>query len=1136
MRSQICKAPDQIAQIVYNNDGTISAYDISPSTGQLVPYFLKKPCCEILGGKFDVNTQKCNHNKSITGCTQPFNIVLNPKGNDGAIFSSIENETCTLDVEFDYLFKFDCDKLTEFIDGVYESNCNSIDDIFENLGAAMTIDKMVQTRFGMSATTIYQQEFFTPIGTGNLLDYLTTNSGNTGFYICQENEFSVTCNDLDLSDDVFVPRSNCRLFAEQMLLKYPTIPSNSFASDWLTFNTSIIDPIILSAITDEKIKLSITISGFCIDMCVLIDNIRLNKVCTKSVRDDIFVTKSPGFELDRIIDNKKSWVRVTETTRREFSIRKTDDTQPIRQTDYYLEDERQVLNTKEIDLDIDIANAIETDVWCYISDNPCLLTGTTIDTTTCVKIAYTGDSCGPKTYCCSEYCGDTNIDLQRLLTQPLTDVETIEDFRYYITSQLIDAKNRQISPSYATLRLLYDRYMRSLNHCGTQSSMFDYFKMEDFADLIGNYWVDLIEQVIPATTIWGSTRIYTNTFFDGQKHKYKAHTTLFGEPDFIKVLSPTTGATCDVHATTMVITGDTNTLPQFNQQDYTRLHLIQYNSGSEFIGTVKVIGREPECDDKIIVECDLGVRIDDNISTNGTLTAIPIGAIGTVEYIWTTPNGTLTTQTIEPSAAGLYSVVIKNNCCEASASIKVAECFIDVSITATDPSGDLANGTATANAINPQGNITYLWSNGQTTQTITGLTAGTYTVVIADDAFIGCTATTSVTLFETMKFSLNGVSTFGVQQLVTNSSGYRFFINWGDGNVSTYSGNTLYDLNAVNHTYSTPYTGDVTFRSESLSGITSILNVAITGGTYVVTTNNLKMLSNLTTLTNVLSVSGDVVNLPRTITQLGAINGTIFGNVANLPTGATKVDIFNNTLSGDVANLPRNITTGILQILGLNTISGDVANLPMSGTNVSIEGLNTISGNISGLSDTYISINITGNNTIFGDVSNIPSGATLIQINGFNTLSGDVTDLPQTITNFGVQGLNTITGDIANLPPLLTNFLLNGNNTIFGDLYYIPSGLTRFDALSNNAISDYTAGRTWAPGMRSLDITAFSGNTGFTSTEIDNLLIDLANTTWAPFGLGNPRIILKGTRTSASDAAFNTLTGGTPPVTITITP
>jgi hypothetical protein len=45
--------------------------------------------------------------------------------------------------------------------------------------------------------------------------------------------------------------------------------------------------------------------------------------------------------------------------------------------------------------------------------------------------------------------------------------------------------------------------------------------MDQFAHLIDSYWVDIVEQVVPATTIWGSVKIYGNTIFDQQKFEYK---------------------------------------------------------------------------------------------------------------------------------------------------------------------------------------------------------------------------------------------------------------------------------------------------------------------------------------------------------------------------------------------------------------------------------------------------------------------------------------------------------------------------------------------------------------------------------------------------------------------------------------
>jgi len=67
-----------------------------------------------------------------------------------------------------------------------------------------------------------------------------------------------------------------------------------------------------------------------------------------------------------------------------------------------------------------------------------------------------------------------------------------------------------------------------------------------------------------------------------------------------------------------------------------------------------------------------------------------------------------------------------------------------VSGTSTDAGCSVANGTATANPSGGAPGYTYSWSNTQTTQTITGLSAGTYGVTITDTN--GCTASTPVTV------------------------------------------------------------------------------------------------------------------------------------------------------------------------------------------------------------------------------------------------------------------------------------------------------------------------------------------------------------------------------------------------------
>lgn len=133
-----------------------------------------------------------------------------------------------------------------------------------------------------------------------------------------------------------------------------------------------------------------------------------------------------------------------------------------------------------------------------------------------VNNEYSEYYCGP-----IKSCGDKNVDYSKLLSQSISDVKTIEDFEYYMTSELIDAKSRKTLSGYPTLRGVYDRYLNSSMYCSTVSSAFNYEKIDQFAKLIDSYWVDIVEQVVPATTIWGSVKIYGNTIFDEQKFTYK---------------------------------------------------------------------------------------------------------------------------------------------------------------------------------------------------------------------------------------------------------------------------------------------------------------------------------------------------------------------------------------------------------------------------------------------------------------------------------------------------------------------------------------------------------------------------------------------------------------------------------------
>jgi hypothetical protein len=100
-------------------------------------------------------------------------------------------------------------------------------------------------------------------------------------------------------------------------------------------------------------------------------------------------------------------------------------------------------------------------------------------------------------------------------------------------------------------------------------------------------------------------------------------------------------------------------------------------------------------------------------------------------------------------AAGDYSVTVTDaNGCEATATVTITQPdIIELTVSGVDPLCFGGNdGEASVSASGGTAPYTYLWSDGQTTQAATGLTAGTYTVTVTDAN--DCSVSESVTLTE----------------------------------------------------------------------------------------------------------------------------------------------------------------------------------------------------------------------------------------------------------------------------------------------------------------------------------------------------------------------------------------------------
>lgn len=191
---------------------------------------------------------------------------------------------------------------------------------------------------------------------------------------------------------------------------------------------------------------------------------------------------------------------------------------------------------------------------------------------------------------------------------------------------------------------------------------------------------------------------------------------------------------------------------------------------------------------------------------------------GTAPYSYNWSNGA-TTEDLAAVAAGTYNVTVTDaNGCEESTGATVNEpSALNLSISGTDESAPgAADGAADLTVSGGTPTYTYSWSNGATTEDISGLSGGTYTVTVTD--VNNCTASSSVVINTTIPTSLN--AEYGIVSSVGN--------NWQTVNLQ----NTYTSMVVV----ATPVLPDqstlpVVSRIQNASGSSFQLRIQNPGGT-----------------------------------------------------------------------------------------------------------------------------------------------------------------------------------------------------------------------------------------------------------------------------------------------------------------
>ena len=130
----------------------------------------------------------------------------------------------------------------------------------------------------------------------------------------------------------------------------------------------------------------------------------------------------------------------------------------------------------------------------------------------------------------------------------------------------------------------------------------------------------------------------------------------------------------------------------------------------------------------------------------------------TLTYNWSTGQ---TTEDLTGLSAGTYECTVVNTATNCTQVISVDVLNTTSGVTATgvvtDENCGNANGDITLTVSGGSGNYTYVWSNGETIQNITNLSAGNYSVTVTDVAD-GCQFNTGFTVQSTSTFNVSVLS------------------------------------------------------------------------------------------------------------------------------------------------------------------------------------------------------------------------------------------------------------------------------------------------------------------------------------------------------------------------------------------
>ena len=357
-----------------------------------------------------------------------------------------------------------------------------------------------------------------------------------------------------------------------------------------------------------------------------------------------------------------------------------------------------------------------------------------------------------------------------------------------------------------------------------------------------------------------------------------------------------------------------------------------------------------------IVISPVSVQDEECNTDNGSIDISVSGGTGSFGFQWS--NGP-TTEDISGLTSGTYTVdVVDGNGCVANESYVIvndvsncsAFCFIEVEANVlTNEFCGSADGSIDINVLNAVGPVTYSWSNGATTEDISGLIAGNYTVV----------ATDANNCSEVMTFTI--VNDAGTLEISNASVGVE---NCGNLNGSV-------DITVVGGAMPYTFAWSNGATTEDLTGVSAgTYDVTITDGNGCQTSGSYIVVNNAGSLTATVSISPEICSASN-----GSIDQTVTGGNGVITyawsSGQTTEDISVLTAGTYTCTITDETGCYIVETYTVSQTSGDIT---LIGVNI----VNEVCGNGQG----EINITVTGttlsylwsNGATTEDLIGVPAG------------------------------------------------------------------------------------------------------------------------------------------------------------------